>query len=249
MGGRLRRRKIAFRERLDEKEFGAFASGAGWWYEGREPYWRSPVFVWSSADGAFIRFSPCSALSVAFADVSADDPDRYQRAMAEAHALMYRQFGSFALADVLALLSSAEGTAWAPLLTALAASAPERHSPTIAEVMTSALFAPQQTVREAALRAFLLIEWPELARPLVAHALTEPEADLASFARTLAQRVYGEDVEAYPLHTPERAGGAEESADIPADEAGEARTPQHLSAKSHLARILGASQGRIDWAP
>ncbi|MEW9518288.1 hypothetical protein [Streptomyces tubercidicus] len=244
MASRLWRRKLAFREPLYEEEFGRFASSAGWCYAGREPHWRIPLLVWSSADGAVIRFSPHSALSVAFADVSTDEPDMYQRAIAEAHASLYRRFDSFALADVLALLRSAETTAGAPLLTALTASAPEHYSPDIAGVMTSALFAPQQALREAALRAFLLIDWPELARPLVAHALTEPAADLASFAHTLAQRIYGEDIEAY-LHTPERADAAEGSADVPA----EAPPPQQPPVKSQLARILGASQGRIDWTP
>ncbi|GGO99591.1 hypothetical protein GCM10012280_66400 [Wenjunlia tyrosinilytica] len=202
-GSWWRWRRIAFRDPLDTRVFADFASSEGWWYAGHENHeWRGSTLVWHSLDGAIIGFSPGDTVSVSFAEVSADEPEVRQRAMAEAEAMVLREFRCFTVSEALGLLRATKGEARALVLTAAAASAPDRYCPEVADAVTSALFAPEPPVRAAALRAVMLTEWPQLARPLAAHALTEADDGLASFARALAEQVYHENAYAHLVQPP-----------------------------------------------
>lgn len=250
MGSWWQRRRLAFRDYLGENDFARFANGAGWWFSGRESEWNSTVLVWRGIDGAVIRYHPRTAVSATYAEVGADEPEEYQRAMAEAEALIRREFRCLALPEALAMLRAAKGEAKAPLLSAVAASVPDSYNAEVAEIVTAALFAPHTSLRAAALRAVVLLEWPDLARPLVAHALTEPEDDLAAFAQSLAWHVYGENFESYLIPAPEETAEEPEGDGTAGkdDEEGESG-PQKPAVKSQFTRILAATQGHLDWTP
>ncbi|MCH0561295.1 MULTISPECIES: hypothetical protein [Streptomyces] len=192
--GWWQQRRIAFRDPVETSAFGNLAATMGWLYAGGEDHeWLGVASTWRSLDGAIVRFYPGDSICVPFAEISADEPEVHQRAMAEADAIARRAFQCFTLAEALSLLHRTKPEAKALILTAVAVSAPEHHRCDVADAVTSGLFAPHRPVRAAALRAVLLTRWPQLARPLVAHALTEPESDLASCAHALAGGIYHQD--------------------------------------------------------
>ncbi|MCH0565190.1 MULTISPECIES: hypothetical protein [unclassified Streptomyces] len=231
--GWWQQRRIAFRAPVETSAFGNLAASTGWLYAGGEDHeWLGVASTWRSLDGAIVRFYPGDAICVPFAEITADEPEVHQRAMAEADAIARRAFPCFTLAEALSLLHTTKPAAKAPILTAVAASAPEHHRSDVADAVTSGLFAPHRPVRAAALRAVLLTRWPQLARPLVAHALTEPEDDLASCAHALAGGIYRQDCGAHlatapgpppPRHSQNTPGAPLE---VPADSSG---TPQPVT--------------------
>ncbi|MFE3326489.1 hypothetical protein [Streptomyces sp. NPDC059176] len=247
MAGWWRWRRVAFTDPPDEKAFGGFAARTGWTYSGRvEHGWFGPTPTWSSLDGAVIRLYPQADVCVAIAEVSAAEPEFHQRAMAEAEAMVRRAFRCFTGTEALNLLRSTGAEAKPRVLTAVAASAPDRYCPDVGEAIISALFAPQPPVRAAALRGVLLTEWPQLERPLVAHALTETEEDLVHFAWTLAHHLYHRDVDAYLIP---QSGALQEPSNPPeAPDEDTAATPRP-AAGGGLRTLLGAASGRMTWSP
>ncbi|MCZ7456117.1 hypothetical protein [Streptomyces sp. WMMC940] len=244
-------RRIPFKDALDEKAFGSFAARTGWTYAGRvESEWFGPTPTWYSLDGAVIRVYPEDAVSVAIAEVSADEPEVHQRAMAEAEAMVRRAFRCFTAVEALSLLRSTSSEAKAPVLTAVAASASDRYRPDVGEVLTSALFAPQPSIRAAALRGVMLTQWPQLERPLLAHALTENEDDLARFAWYLAHQLYQQDADAYLIRAPDAAcqDQSERPEGVEMHEAEAAAAPRPAAGRS-LGLLLGAASGRMTWSP
>ncbi|MCF3132264.1 hypothetical protein [Streptomyces olivochromogenes] len=120
-------------------------------------------------------------------------------------------------------MADAEALRHREFLTA-AACAPDRYCREVADAVTSALFAPQPPLRQAALRAVMLTTWPQLARPLAAHALTEPDDALASFAHSLMERLYHESSSAHLLQPPQEPD--------PGDHTGDDAQPNEASPQS-----------------
>ncbi|GGO93471.1 hypothetical protein [Wenjunlia tyrosinilytica] len=241
---------MAFKDPLDEGAFGNLAAGTGWWYTGPEEHqYLGPTPTWRSLDGAIVRFYPGDAVCVSFAEVSANEPQTHQRAMADAEAIVYRAFRCFTVAEALKLLRATKTEEQALPLTAVAASAPDHYCSDVADAVISALFAPPPPVRAAALRAVMLTGWPQLARPLAAHALTEAEDDLASFARALANQLYPKHPDVRLVHTSDPPSPPHPQDDAADSSAHATPTPPPPPAKQNLARLLGAASGRIDWSP
>ncbi len=195
MGRWWRRRRVAFKGRVGQAEFAQFASREGWWYAGSQEHeWFGSAHTWDTVEGLVVRFYPGGPIPVPFAEVSADEPEMCQRAMADAEAAAVRAFPCFSVADCLDLARSSGGEATIRALNGLAAVVPDRYSRAVGEVVIPALFAPESTVRSAALRVVGMAAWPEFVRPLAAAALTEPDEEAARLARDIVAGLSGADV-------------------------------------------------------
>ncbi|MFE6127048.1 hypothetical protein ACFQ6Q_02060 [Streptomyces sp. NPDC056437] len=216
---------------MSETEFAHFAAREGWWYAGSQGHeWFGPAQTWCSIEGLVVRFYPAGPIPVSFAEVSAEEPELHQRAMADAIAAAVRAFDCFSVAECLDLVRSSSGGATARALDTLAVVVPDRYSRAVGEVVIPALFAPEQTVRLAALRVVGMAAWPEFIRPVAAAALTEPDEEAAGLARGVAVGLSGSDVLTFLVRPPadeEPAGGTDHRPDDDAQQpAGPSRRPR-----------------------
>ncbi|MBI0293488.1 hypothetical protein JBE04_03030 [Streptomyces sp. PRKS01-29] len=183
---------------MTQAEFARFAAREGWWYSGsREHEWFGSAHTWDTVEGLVVRFYPGGPVPVPFAEVSADEPEMCQRAMADAEAAAVRAFPCFSVADCLSLARSASGGAVVRALNGLATVVPDRYSRAVGELVIPALFAPEPSVRTAALRVVKMAAWPEFVRPLAAAALTEPDEEAARLARDIVADLSKADVLAF----------------------------------------------------
>ncbi|MEU8872146.1 hypothetical protein AB0D24_13400 [Streptomyces javensis] len=229
---------------MTQAEFAQFAAREGWWYSGSQEHeWFGSAHTWDTVEGLVVRFCPGGPVPVPFAEVSADEPEMCQRAMADAEAAAVRAFPCFSVADCLNLARSSSGGATIRALNGLAAVVPDRYTRAVGEVVIPALFAPEPTVRSAALRVVRMAAWPEFVRPLAAAALTESDEEAARLARDTMADLH----EADPLTFLVRPPADEEAmtgTGRPSDD-----DEQRTAARGRRSRKPGSAQEIFVWTP